>query len=126
MDLNLTVLTDQVTARIFEGDSKGRRLGVICVTIKQDFVQPRLYDCLMVTQITLNTEPHGFDSCQGRSSSYEKFATNRGTFVVPGRSGVALVTLDETNGSPLSRVVAFAHGSVLSSVQRDCNRSRLR
>ena len=30
-------------------------------------VQPRLYDCAMVTQITLNTEPHGFDSCQGHS-----------------------------------------------------------
>ncbi len=23
------------------------------------------YDCAMVTQITLNTEPHGFDSCRG-------------------------------------------------------------
>ncbi len=35
----------------------------------QAIVQPRLYDCLMVTQITLNTEPHGFDSsgCQGHS-----------------------------------------------------------
>jgi hypothetical protein len=31
----------------------------------QAIVQPRLYDCLMVTQITLKTEPHGFDSCQG-------------------------------------------------------------
>ena len=31
----------------------------------QAIVQPRLYDSLMVTQITLNTEPHGFDSCQG-------------------------------------------------------------
>jgi hypothetical protein len=29
-------------------------------------VQPRLYDSAMVT-ITLNTEPHGFDSCQGHS-----------------------------------------------------------
>ncbi len=36
----------------------------------QAIVQPRLYDCLMVTQITLNTEPHGFDPCQGHS--YEK------------------------------------------------------
>jgi hypothetical protein len=27
----------------------------------------RLYDSLMVTQITLNTEPHGFDPCQGHS-----------------------------------------------------------
>ncbi len=36
----------------------------------QAIVQPRLYDCLMVTQITLNTEPHGFDPCQRRS--YEK------------------------------------------------------
>ena len=33
----------------------------------QAIVQPRLYDCLMVTQITLNTEPHGFDPCQGHS-----------------------------------------------------------
>ena len=33
----------------------------------QAIVQPRLYDSLMVTQITLNTEPHGFDSCQGHS-----------------------------------------------------------
>ena len=31
-------------------------------------VQPRLYDCSMVTQITLNTEPHGLDSCQGHST----------------------------------------------------------
>ncbi len=55
-------------------------------------VQPRLYDSAMATQITLsNTEPHGFDSFQGHS--YEKFS-----FVVPGRSGLALVTLDETNG----------------------------
>jgi hypothetical protein len=68
-----------------------------------------VYDCLMVTQITLNTEPHGFDSCQGHS--YEKFATNRGTFVVPGRSGVALVTLDETNG--------------LASLTSRCVRARL-
>jgi hypothetical protein len=43
----------------------------------QAIVQPRLYDCLMVTQITLNTEPHGLDSCQGHS--YEKF-------VVPGQA----------------------------------------
>ena len=33
----------------------------------QAIVQPRLYDSLMVTQITLNTEPHGFDPCQGHS-----------------------------------------------------------
>jgi hypothetical protein len=39
----------------------------------QAIVQPRLYDCLMVTQITLNTEPHGFDSCQGHS--YGKVTT---------------------------------------------------
>ncbi len=32
---------------------------MICVTIKQSYR-------LVVTQITLNTEPHGFDSCQGR------------------------------------------------------------
>ena len=35
----------------------------------QAIVQPRLYDCLMVTQIILNTEPHGFDSCRGRSTA---------------------------------------------------------
>ena len=34
----------------------------------QAIVQPRLYDSAMVTQIILNTEPHGFDSCQGRST----------------------------------------------------------
>ena len=28
-------------------------------------VQPRLYDSAMATQIILNTEPHGFDPCQG-------------------------------------------------------------
>ena len=33
----------------------------------QAIVQPRLYDCLMVTQIALNTEPLGLDSCQGHS-----------------------------------------------------------
>jgi hypothetical protein len=33
----------------------------------QAIVQPRLFDCLMVTQITLNTEPQGFDPCQGHS-----------------------------------------------------------
>ncbi len=51
---------------------------VICVTIKQSYnresglrnhqaiVQPRLYDCLMVTQITLKTEgPHGLPSNTG-------------------------------------------------------------
>jgi hypothetical protein len=43
----------------------------------QAIVQPRLYDSLMVTQITLNTEPHGFDSCQ--EHSYENF-------VVPGQA----------------------------------------
>ena len=32
-------------------------------------VQPRLYDSAMVTQIILNTEPHGFDSCRGRSTA---------------------------------------------------------
>jgi hypothetical protein len=47
--------------------------GSVSVSSKSDLrnhqaiVQPRLYDCLMVTQITLNTEPHGFDSCQGHS-----------------------------------------------------------
>jgi hypothetical protein len=35
--------------------------------LEQAIVQPRLYDCLMVTQITLKTELHGFDSCQGHS-----------------------------------------------------------
>ena len=30
-----------------------------------DGIKPRLYDSLMVTQVTLNTETHGFDSCQG-------------------------------------------------------------
>jgi hypothetical protein len=31
-------------------------------------LEPRLYDCAMVTHITLKTEgPHGFDSCQGHS-----------------------------------------------------------
>jgi hypothetical protein len=40
-------------------------------------IQPRLYDCLMVTQIILNTEPHGFDSCQGHSDE---------NFVVPGQA----------------------------------------
>ncbi len=42
---------------------------VICVTINlvEAIVQPRLYDCLMVTQITLKTEgPHGLPS--GRRS----------------------------------------------------------
>ncbi len=33
----------------------------------QAIIQPRLYDCLMVTQITLSPEPHGFDSCRGHS-----------------------------------------------------------
>ncbi len=43
------------------------RRSVICVTIKQSY-KPRLYDCLMVTQmITLNPELHGVDSCQGHS-----------------------------------------------------------
>ncbi len=46
----------------------------------QAIVQPRLYDCLMVTQITLNTEPHGFDPYQGHS-----YGKNRlGTRVPPG------------------------------------------
>ena len=44
----------------------------------QAIVQPRLYDCSMVTLITLNTEPHaGFDSCQGHST--EKLPKVSGT-----------------------------------------------
>jgi hypothetical protein len=71
----------------------------------------------MVTQITLNTEPHGFGSCQGHS--YEKLATNRGTFVVPGpgRSGVALVTLDETNGPGLASLTSRCVRARLSSLE---------
>jgi hypothetical protein len=62
----------------------------------------RLYDCLMVTQITLNTEPHGFDSCQARPGGtlFTK------SFVVLGQVWWQL-------HSPLSRAVAFAHGSLL-------------
>ncbi len=37
--------------------------------------QPRLYDRSMVTQITLNTEPHGFDSCRGHF--WKELATSR-------------------------------------------------
>jgi hypothetical protein len=36
---------------------------------------PRLYDRSMVTQITLNTEPHGFDSCRGHV--WKELATSR-------------------------------------------------
>jgi hypothetical protein len=56
----------------------GRVIGDIQRTLNchqtQSSVQPRLYDSLMVTQITLNTEPHGFDSRQGHS--YEKVSRN--------------------------------------------------
>jgi hypothetical protein len=42
---------------------------------RQAIVQPRLYDCLMVTQMTLKMEgPHGFDSRQGHS--YRKVSRN--------------------------------------------------
>ncbi len=38
---------------------------MICVTIASAIVQPRLYDSLMVTQITLKTEgPHGLPSAR--------------------------------------------------------------
>jgi hypothetical protein len=33
----------------------------------QAIIQPRLSDCLMVSQVTLSPEPHGFDSCRGHS-----------------------------------------------------------
>ncbi len=46
----------------------------------QAIVQPPLYDSLMVTQITLNTEPHGFDSCQGHCT---KKLLSRVSRVVP-------------------------------------------
>jgi hypothetical protein len=50
----------------------------------QAIVQPRLYDCLMVTQITLQVKtepgpgPHagGFDSCQGHKF-YGKVAEHK-------------------------------------------------
>jgi hypothetical protein len=71
----------------------------------QAIVQPRLYDCLMVTQITLNTEPHGFDSCQGHSL--------RKSFVVLGQVCVVDHCSVWQLHSPLSRAVAFAHGSLL-------------
>ena len=81
------LILDAPGQRGSHGGSAGLRPARVisgCTRNHQAIVQPRLYDCLMVTQITLNTEPHGFDSCQGHS--YEKFATNRGTFVVPGQA----------------------------------------
>ena len=82
----------------------------------QAIVQPRLYDSLMVTQITLNTEPHGFDSSQGRDTLTKKLP-RRWSFVVP----EALANLP---AAPSSRCVrarlllsrcARAQGSLLSS-----------
>ncbi len=55
----------QTTPQTCPSVSTAMRARVICVTIAQSYnrgaiVQPRLYDCAMVTQITLKTEsPHG-------------------------------------------------------------------
>jgi hypothetical protein len=45
--------------------------------------QPRLYDRSMVTQFkfTLNTEPHGFDSCRRRGHFWKELATSRSRVV---------------------------------------------
>ncbi len=50
----------------------------------QAIVQPRLYDSLMVTQITLNPELHGFkfDSCQGHCGTLRLYGKS---FVVLGQ-----------------------------------------
>jgi hypothetical protein len=76
------------------GQIRSQDLRVICVTIKQlesynrgctivqprlydclmvtQIVQPQLYDCLMVTQITLKTEgPHGFKLPSGRQTEVD-------------------------------------------------------
>ena len=89
-------------------------------------VQPRWYDCLMVTPITLNTEPHGLDSCQGHST--EKLLNTRRLIRSPWPGVV--------EGDPTTELVkrsppASSHGVVrsrtarLSSVKRRRNRSRL-
>ncbi len=74
----------------------------------------------VATQVTLNTEPHGFDSCRGHTT--EKL------------SSAGYVALDTSfpewqphkwqphKWQPrctLARVVAFAHGSLLSNDKRD-------
>ncbi len=65
--LGIAMLASRGPSSESPADQSGR---AICVTITgRQIVQPRLYDCLVVTQITLNTEPRGFkfDSCQGHS-----------------------------------------------------------
>ncbi len=44
-------------------------------------VPVRLYDCSMVTQITLNTEPLGFDSRQGHSNGKLEVARTRASLI---------------------------------------------
>jgi hypothetical protein len=71
----------------------------------QAIVQPRLYDYLMVTQITLNTEPHGLDSSQGHSYG-KKVTTTLWSFVVPEAPAKLcrlLPRVDSWNGYALSR-----------------------
>jgi hypothetical protein len=74
---------------------------VICVPLRN---VPRLYDSTMVTQITLNTEPHGFESCQG--DSYDKS-----------------VNLKRLNRSPSGRAIP---NEVPSRREQNCKHERIR
>jgi hypothetical protein len=59
--LIVTALTRILSLRLFSRGPNESDLRNHCA-----IVQPRVYDSAMVT-ITLNTELHGFDSCQGHS-----------------------------------------------------------
>ncbi len=86
---------------------------VICATIKQSYNRGCAIAHLMVTQITLNTEPHGFDSCQGHST--EKLLNTRRLIRSPWPGVV--------EGGPTTELVkrsppASSHGVVRSRTAR--------
>ncbi len=49
----------------FDGAQAGSSITLKTIRLPYNRSCTRLYDSLMVTQITLNMEPHGFDSCRG-------------------------------------------------------------